>query len=251
MKKKLSSLSLILICTLLFTGCGNQIPDMTDQQSALITEYAAGLLLEYDKNHVSRLTDTTAGAEETATGEDASAQTQVPAATDSTTGTDATGTATNTTTNAQTDNNASTIVNVDIAQFMGLTGCSIQYVNYEVVDSYPNPVNNNATLMIEPQTGAKLVAFNFNITNNTSAAETIDINSKNATFDIVINGTSDFLTINKIIVNGMDTFSGNVDAGASQNVVLIMEVDAATAAAIQSADLNMSYDGLNATTTLF
>ena len=41
---------LVTMCTAtaIFAGCGEQLPDMTKEQEALVTEYAAGLLLKYD-----------------------------------------------------------------------------------------------------------------------------------------------------------------------------------------------------------
>lgn len=48
---------MIISLLLLLAGCGNHIPEMTKEQSAQISEYAAGLLLKYDKGNVNRLTD--------------------------------------------------------------------------------------------------------------------------------------------------------------------------------------------------
>lgn len=47
----------IIGCTLilLLTGCTNPMPDLTEEQSAMITEYAVSLLLKYDKNYNGKL----------------------------------------------------------------------------------------------------------------------------------------------------------------------------------------------------
>ena len=57
MKKKLVVMLCIMTMTLSLSGCGNAIPDMSEEESAMITEYAAGLLLKYDKNYSSRLVE--------------------------------------------------------------------------------------------------------------------------------------------------------------------------------------------------
>ncbi|MDE6714798.1 MAG: hypothetical protein K2K20_13820 [Lachnospiraceae bacterium] len=37
------------------SGCGNAIPDMTEEQQSMVTEYAAQLLLKYDANYQSTI----------------------------------------------------------------------------------------------------------------------------------------------------------------------------------------------------
>lgn len=57
MKRKKTFCIMIISLLLLLAGCGNHIPEMTKEQSAQISEYAAGLLLKYDEGNVNRLTD--------------------------------------------------------------------------------------------------------------------------------------------------------------------------------------------------
>ena len=45
----------ILTASLLLSGCGNQIPDMTEEEQALIVSYAAEVVERHDSNHPSRL----------------------------------------------------------------------------------------------------------------------------------------------------------------------------------------------------
>ena len=45
----------ILTASLLLSGCGNQIPDMTGEEQALIVSYAAEVVERHDSNHPSRL----------------------------------------------------------------------------------------------------------------------------------------------------------------------------------------------------
>lgn len=45
----------ILTASLLLSGCGNQIPDMTEEEQALIVSYAAEVVERHDSSHPSRL----------------------------------------------------------------------------------------------------------------------------------------------------------------------------------------------------
>ena len=50
MKKRL--LMIIAVVTMIFCcGCGNAIPDLSEEESAMVSEYAAGLLLKYDSEY--------------------------------------------------------------------------------------------------------------------------------------------------------------------------------------------------------
>ena len=39
------------------TGCGSIMPDLTEEETEIISEYASGVLLKYDRVHRSRLMD--------------------------------------------------------------------------------------------------------------------------------------------------------------------------------------------------
>ena len=48
-----------LLCAMMLsmTACGNEIPDLTEEESQRVGEYAAVTLLKYDANNRSRLVD--------------------------------------------------------------------------------------------------------------------------------------------------------------------------------------------------
>ena len=56
-KKKIVCGALLCVMALGMTACGNEIPDLTEEESQRVGEYAAVTLLKYDANHRSRLVD--------------------------------------------------------------------------------------------------------------------------------------------------------------------------------------------------
>ena len=56
MRKKILA-ALLVGAAIMLAGCGNAIPDMTDEQLQEVGEYAAMLLLSHDVNYKSRLVD--------------------------------------------------------------------------------------------------------------------------------------------------------------------------------------------------
>ena len=51
MKKRMMSLLLLGMVGSMLTGCGKAIPEMTEEQHKLVVQYAADVLLKYDKNY--------------------------------------------------------------------------------------------------------------------------------------------------------------------------------------------------------
>ena len=56
-KKDVVCGALLCAMALTMTACGNEIPDLTEEESQQIGEYAAVTLLKYDANNRSRLVD--------------------------------------------------------------------------------------------------------------------------------------------------------------------------------------------------
>ena len=53
--KKIKILGLLAMSAVMLTGCVDAMPDMTTEQSDIVAEYAAGLLLKYSPNYNYRL----------------------------------------------------------------------------------------------------------------------------------------------------------------------------------------------------
>ena len=64
MNKKNKIVICLLTSVICMTACGNSIPDMTREQEDLVTQYAAGALLERLNDSGTRLVDTSEPKEE-------------------------------------------------------------------------------------------------------------------------------------------------------------------------------------------
>ena len=67
--KKGKIIGITVMVASLLTGCVDAMPDLTEEQSALIAEYAADMLLKYSPNYNYRIEDEEALAEEETTEE--------------------------------------------------------------------------------------------------------------------------------------------------------------------------------------
>ena len=57
MRDKLIKGMVTIAAVVLLTGCGNKIPQMTDEQQALVVEYAADVVVRHDKNYSGKLVE--------------------------------------------------------------------------------------------------------------------------------------------------------------------------------------------------
>ena len=48
---------IIILCLIVFTGCGATLPPMTEAQQDAVAEYAAALVMRHTRDYSSRLVD--------------------------------------------------------------------------------------------------------------------------------------------------------------------------------------------------
>ncbi len=224
-----------LLCTMMLsmTACGNEIPDLTEEESQRVGEYAAVTLLKYDANNRSRLVDpemVIAKLEKEAAREAAKAA-QEEAKTEET---GSTGTTEVTMPTAQEDITAS------MEEFFGLPeGVSITYEDYMVTDSYPEDWATDEYFALDASTGKKLLVLRFCLTNGTEQEEKIDLLNTNSRYIITVNDSIRANALTTMLPNDMSTYEETLEPGQSQELVLLLEVNEDVAGAVQTIALRL------------
>ena len=223
-----------LLCTMMLsmTACGNEIPDLTEEESQRVGEYAAVTLLKYDANNRSRLVDpemVIAKLEKEAAREAAKAA-QEEAKTEETGNT---GTTEVTMPTAQEDITAS------MEDFFGLPeGVSITYEDYMVTDSYPEDGATDEYFALDASAGKKLLVLRFRLTNGTEQEEKIDLLNTNSRYIITVNDSIRANALTTMLPNDMSTYAETLEPGQDQELVLLLEVNEDVAGAIQAIALH-------------
>ncbi len=246
MKKKLICTILSLICLSALSGCGtfeSKIPDLTEEQQELVVEYATEVLLHYDRLNGDKIrpvkysvvTDdgnTLSEDEyENKLKDDMSAdagltlpENDVPApevATD-----------TDTENNVEEEPVVSSFSS--ISDCFGLSGVSIEPVGYEVTDFYPQ--SPTEYFVMNATEGNRLVILRFKLSNTSGADMRVDVPYGDVKYKIALNGnTRNALTT--LLVNDLGTYSRDLLAGESEEVVLVGEFGSADADNISSLSL--------------
>lgn len=250
MIKRKSIIYTLCVCftTLMLTGCGNEIPELTEEQNALVTEYAAGLLLEYHADYQSKLVDTAVPMEEETSAP--AIREQVPVSQNSASGTENSDAEANVTTEEETPATQPVATpQISVSQVLGMTDFAISYAGYEVCESYPNEQTAEDDLFFAMQAGAgnKLVVLKLQIANTKDQTLTFntlalsDIKSR-----IVVNGKKHNVLVT-MLDNDFMALEQEIEPGASMEAVVVAEISAEEAEQIQTIQFYVE-NGKNSTT---
>ncbi|MGN0326882.1 MAG: hypothetical protein ACI4DW_11255 [Lachnospiraceae bacterium] len=237
---------------LLLTGCTDTIPEMTEEQQNMVTEYAAELLLKYDANyHNSILTEEESSKAEEELIRDAQLQVLIneqrerQAQQNQETGNDDT----------EGDSSSETAepVYTDIDSFLGLSNAvEIEYTGYLVCDSYPENTEMNDWQGVARATSAnnKLVVFSFGVTNVSGSDYLFDMASIDTRFSFKINNSITKSSLTTLLSNDFKMYRDTIPAGGTVDVVLIIEMPASDAEQMESIRMVMKVGSERAETTL-
>ena len=237
------------------TGCG-QVIDLTDEENHLIAEYAAELLLKYDRNYDTRynpdeLEDTT----ETMTETDAtpSPTTEVVSTTEAAT-TEQDAPADGQTTQAQPvtdeavkeDIGATVDSDFDIAAFVGESRISVRYAYYMVVDSYPSYDQDGMYIEVQAPEGYKLLVLKFEVENKTNEEQAVDLYNKDVNYNIVVDNSRTTKQMLTILADDLYTYDKTIQASSREEAVLLYTVSDSVANKWTDLKLQIKYGGTSA-----
>lgn len=201
-------------------GCGNTIPEMTEQEQELVVEYAANELLKFDKNHVVKLTELEE-EEPAETPEEATPDKTQPEEKEEPE--DKGGvTADDVTVIDQTGENAS-IENVSIEQFLGLSDAEISYTGYEIADSYPSDGTEEVYFFMEATENSQLLVLKFDLKNTADGEKEVNLADSQVRYKIGINGAEQN-ALTTMLLNDMAYYQGTLAAGESTELVVVGEI---------------------------
>lgn len=234
-KSKIKTLFVLSALVLSMSGCGNVIPEMTDEERQQISEYAAVLLLKHDANSKSRLVDADVIEEE----ERRQAAWEAAGKIETTPSPEAEGMRpvddTPVVENDKEDNMSSS----SLEEYFALPqGVSINYVGYHLAENYPEDGEEDY-FTLEASEGKKLLIMDFSLQNATGGEAEVDLFAKEASYRITINEKHSYNMMTTMLMNDISTYVAQVPAGNNENLVLIAEIDQSVADNITSMTINL------------
>ena len=240
MRKRICMISLAVTMAFGLTACGNEIPDMTDAQMQMISEYAAATLLQYDINNQSRLVDLAVVEAEDAkrrAKEEAAAlrqEQEAAAAQEASSTTSSEGTPVIGTDGLLESGPASMEELLELPE-----GVTITYRDMVVCDSYPEGTENFFSLSASD--GKRFLVLKYDIYNGSGQDQAVDILSQGALFRVTVNGdvSKNAMTTMLFDVYDLTNYKDTITAGNSIEAVVIVEVESSVADNVSSLSLEV------------
>ena len=214
MKKSIKLFVACLLILSMLCGCGREFPELTEQQNATVTNYAAQLLLKYDRSYDSRIVDLTK-VDEKEPEIQIIPDTDLPQESD-----DKEEPVEKDPDYIDTDD---TIVDgkpvqMTMEEILKLENVDIECLSYSIQDEYPE----DGTVVMSADEGKKLVVFYFLLTNTATESQDIDIRSEYTRFRFYINASKQLNTLATVFEDDLANF--NQTAGAGESVLLTLTV---------------------------
>lgn len=251
--KKYRILGVLAMAVVMLTGCIDSMPEMTSDQTDMVAEYAAGLLLKYSPNYNYMLVseDELAAAlnqralEEQMLAAETHRETEEETSEEKTREQEA---ANQEISNEEKSEEVSeeTPVQVlvdsgiDLVTELGLAEqVSLRYQSFEICDSYPKDAKGYSG--IDASEGEKLLVMHFDLENDT--AETVDcrlfdyeLRLRITVNDSVTKGAED----TSMLLDDMITYEGTLQAGEKTDVIAVARIEELSDSDIESLTLQIS-----------
>lgn len=225
--KKILGLLTVLLSAGMLMGCLG-VKELTEEEEAQISEYAATLLLKYDANYKNLLWETDE--------KEVPVEEEKPEETVS--GSAVTGEALEKGPEAK---------NQGLAEIFGLSGVDVQYSGYEFVKSFPE--EGKRGYMIQAKEGKKLLIVKLQVKNNMQETVSVDILSGEPSFRLHFN-EEEIVAEMTIIVEDFSTMVEDIPAGAAMEKVLVGEVAEDFPEQLTSLSITTKFKGMTYKTDL-
>ncbi|MCI8383170.1 MAG: hypothetical protein HFI07_15515 [Lachnospiraceae bacterium] len=209
-----------MVCCLL-TGCGNMIPELTEEEASLIATYAADVVLENSKDNNSRLMDT---EEETARLTELSEKVEklkekkaLEEEEEREEAEQSSGGSGGASANALTVDS--------IASFIGLPEFQVSYDGYEIKKSYAAEEGDEWEPTFDATSGKNLLIINLKVTNISDAPAVADVLSKDMKFSVKGDQGINGMALVTLLLNDFSFAQDEIGAGESKQYVLIAQID--------------------------
>jgi len=240
----MKKISVILVTGLLLAtlsvGCGfiPQLPEMTQEQEAMITEYAAGLLLKYDNSYdggiMSEEQLIEAEAKEKADYEKAEKQRLLAEEyvakskkaaeekeKDNSEKKDKSEEASKE--ESQTPSNTVASINSDsVADFIGVNNVIIAYSGYDTLKSYPE--DGNSAFSVDASNGNKLVVAKFSVKNSSDGNTEVDLFNQSHTYSLKCSNGVSYERSITLLLDDLSIYKNTLKGNETEETVLVFEV---------------------------
>lgn len=230
------SLVLLASCMVfVLTGCVSAIPELSEDETEIVTQYMADLLLKYDANYQSALLNeeelVVALEEEEKKAEEARQQAEEQARIEAekaeASQADDIEVVGGNSSEEESGSVSATATVGDMSGALGLDNTEFDYLGYEICSQYPND-DEGFYFAMTPTAGNELLIMKFNLANISSEEYTVDMMSQGASFALSVNGSSYTPALTTLLENDLAMLMTTLPVETGKEVVLVAEVPQGT-----------------------
>lgn len=217
--KKMRPFIILLAGTLLvsLSGCGNTIPALSEEQEALVVEYASTAVLKHDANYQGKLVDLSTLSNEEDTPEEETTQEPVEEA-DIPKEPEQMQEPQQDVLSAE---QAEAEIQADAEQILGLQDVSLTYSGYEVDEFYPKN-GNEIYFVMNATPGNNLLVVKFTLRNLLNEEQDIQIQPGTVRVKIIMNG-EEKNALTTMLLNDLATYQGTLGPNEETELVVVGE----------------------------
>lgn len=235
--KKGKIIGVLAVSACMLTGCIDSMPDMTEEQSELVAEYAADMLLKYSPNYHYRIADeeevASAEAEmETSQEEETMQEESQPSQ-------DLSQTGSGETVSVGAETSVEDGSEYDLAAFFGMDQFSIMYASCEITDAYPNAESGVGFSVTAPQ-GYNLLVLHFDVENLGEEAAQCDLFDQISKVSVNVNDAGYVQALSTLLTNDLTTYMEDIPAGEVADAVVVVPVEQTDLDEIQTAVMQIT-----------
>lgn len=243
--KKGKLIGLIVMATGLLTGCVDHMPEMTEEQSALIAEYAADMLLKYSPNYIYKIADEEIFVQEEKVEMTTEEKTEeiVEKETEEQKEENVEVVEVETTSTVEEKVEAAldseNAEDIDFSEVLAMDDVEIRYEDMEICSAYPQG-DVGTGFSVNASDGNSLIVVHMSIENTSEAVITCDLFEKDLDVSIKMNGGNYKKASNTLLVNDFITYMEEIPVGESREAVIVVQVNKITEEEIDSCMLRIA-----------
>jgi hypothetical protein len=201
---------------MLLMGCSNAIPDLSESEQEAVEQYAAVMLMQYDKQYKSRLVslpeETQETEETTETQEIIPSETPpIPEETEESQPPD--------------PDVGSTAQTMSMEDFLGLPeGVTVAFGGARTTPIYPDDQGTDVYFGVDAPIGEQLLVLKFIISNQSEMDQSIDILSLEPGFSVTVNGAAKARVMTTLLVDDLTTYMGTIPKGQGVETILLANI---------------------------
>ncbi|MGN0343059.1 MAG: hypothetical protein ACI4DO_09720 [Roseburia sp.] len=225
---------LILLIAAMLCGCGEQLYELTEEETNSIAAYVAHVVSKHNTRQNQGIVSWEEPQEETENESVDQESTELDASQDGNAGTE----------EIPADEQEDTLVSLQ--EVLAVEGLDASFDRYEVREDYIE----GDYYAIDAPAGSRLLVLYFSLTNSGETDVACDILSRSAKFQVTVNDTYQCTSDVTILLDDLSTYQGTVPAGTTQNTVLLFTMPSEELDAVDHLIFTVTENGSSRSTQL-